>query len=112
MKKLSKRDKAALLGVDNSTLYNWRKHKPNLYRIVMLGFEFDALLEQMRQNADELERIDEKIRQEIQAFGGKISGALTRLDTAISELRISGLTQEQTSVVLSDVFFRYANECE
>lgn len=60
MKKLSKRDKAALLGVDNSTLYNWRKHKPNLYRIVMLGFEFDALLEQMRQNADELERIDEK----------------------------------------------------
>lgn len=75
MKKLSKRDKAALLGVDNSTLYNWRKHKPNLYRIVMLGFEFDALLEQMRQNADELERIDEKIRQEIQAFGGKISGA-------------------------------------
>lgn len=41
----------------------------------MLGFEFDALLEQMRQNADELERIDEKIRQEIQAFGGKISGA-------------------------------------
>lgn len=52
MKKLSKRDKAALLGVDNSTLYNWRKHKPNLYRIVMLGFEFDALLEQMRQNAD------------------------------------------------------------
>ena len=75
MKKLSKRDKAALLGVDNSTLYNWRKHKPNLYRIVMLGFEFDALLEQMRQNTDELERIDEKIRQEIQAFGGKIAGA-------------------------------------
>lgn len=37
---------------------------------------------------------------------------LTRLDTAISELRISGLTQEQTSVVLSDVFFLYANECE
>lgn len=75
MKKLSKRDKAALLGVDNSTLYNWRKHKPNLYRIVMLGFEFDALLEQMRQNTDELERIDEKIRQEIQAFGGKILSA-------------------------------------
>ena len=112
MKKLSKRDKAALLGVDNSTLYNWRKHKPNLYRIVMLGFEFDALLEQMRQNADELERIDEKIRQEIQAFGGKMAGVLTRLDTAIIELRISGLTQEQTSVVLSDVFFRYANEYE
>lgn len=44
--------------------------------------------------------------------GAEMAGVLTRLDTAISELRISGLTQEQTSVVLSDVFFRYANECE
>lgn len=44
--------------------------------------------------------------------GVEMAGVLTRLDTAISELRISGLTQEQTSVVLSDVFFRYSNECE
>lgn len=44
--------------------------------------------------------------------GAEMAGVLTRLDTAISELRISGLTQEQTSVVLSDVFFRYANERE
>lgn len=42
----------------------------------------------------------------------EMAGVLTRLDTAISELRISGLMQEQISVVLSDVFFRYANECE
>ena len=67
MKKLSKRDKAAILGIDNSTLYNWRKHKPNLYRIVMLGFEFDALLEQARQNADELAKIDEEIKKEIES---------------------------------------------
>lgn len=44
--------------------------------------------------------------------GVEMAGVLTRLDTAISELRISGLTQEQTRVVLSDVFFLYANECE
>lgn len=37
--------------------------------------------------------------------GAEMAGVLTRLDTAISELRISELTQEQTSVVLSDVFF-------
>ena len=55
------------MGIDNSTLYNWRKHKPNLYRIVMLGFEFDALLEQARQNADELAKIDEKIKAEIES---------------------------------------------
>ena len=87
MKKLSKRDKAALLGVDNSTLYNWRKHKPNLYRIVMLGFEFDALLEQMRQNADELERIDEKIRQEI--FKPLAAKFRARQRTSLDERRLS-----------------------
>lgn len=42
----------------------------------------------------------------------ELAGVVGRLDTAISELRISGLTQEQASVVLTDVFFRYANECE
>lgn len=42
----------------------------------------------------------------------ELAGVVGRLDTAISELRVSGLTQEQTSVVLTDVFFRYANECE
>ena len=42
----------------------------------------------------------------------ELAGVVARLDTAISELRVSGLTQEQSSVVLTDVFFRYANECE
>ena len=81
MKKMSKRDKAGYLGIDNSTLYNWRKHKPNLYRIVMLGFEFDALIEQARRNADELEKIDEKIRQDIDgAKKGKNLGDLGDLE--------------------------------
>ena len=65
MKKKSKRDKAAYLGVDNSTLYNWRKYKPNLYRIVMLGFEFDTLLAQSKMQYEELLQLDEKIKQEI-----------------------------------------------
>lgn len=42
----------------------------------------------------------------------ELAGIVSSLDTAISELRLSGLTQEQASVVLTDVFFRYANECE
>lgn len=45
MTKKSKRDMAYELDIDVSTLYNWRKYKPNLYRIVMLGFKFDELLE-------------------------------------------------------------------
>lgn len=69
--KKSKRDKAAYLGVDNSTLYNWRKYKPNLYRIVMLGFEFDAFLEQSKKNLQELSQIDEQIKDEIQKHSTK-----------------------------------------
>lgn len=69
--KKSKRDKAAYLGIDNSTLYNWRKYKPNLYRIVMLGFEFDAFLEQSKKNLQELSQIDEQIKDEIQKHSTK-----------------------------------------
>lgn len=72
MKKQSKRDKAGYLGVDNSTLYNWRRFKPNLYRIVMLGFEFDALLSQQKSHFELLSMIDDEIRAEIKRFGGEL----------------------------------------
>lgn len=65
LKKKSNRDKAAYLGVDNSTLYNWRKHKPNLYRIVMLGFEFDTLLAQSKAHLQELLKVEETIEKEL-----------------------------------------------
>lgn len=52
--KLTKRDMAGILGIDTKTLYNWRKNKPELYRIVMLGFKFDKLLEQSEKNYNEL----------------------------------------------------------
>ena len=39
---------AYYLDIDVSTLYNWRKHKPNLYHIVMLGFKFDEAIEQSK----------------------------------------------------------------
>ena len=71
MKKRSNRDKAGYLGVDNSTLYNWRKYKPNLYRIVMLGFEFDALLEQQKAHSQALMLIKERIEDEISHFSVK-----------------------------------------
>lgn len=72
MKKQSKRDKAGYLGVDNSTLYNWRRFKPNLYRIVMLGFEFDALLSQQKSHFEALAMIDDRIKAEIKHFGGEL----------------------------------------
>lgn len=56
-KKLTKRSMAGILKVDAKTLYNWRKNKPELYRIVMLGFKFDELLSQAHQTAKDLETI-------------------------------------------------------
>ncbi|HEH4528974.1 TPA: transcriptional regulator [Campylobacter jejuni] len=58
MIKKSKRDMAYELDIDVSTLYNWRKYKPNLYRIVMLGFKFDELLENSKKTHEELLHIE------------------------------------------------------
>lgn len=57
---LSKRDMAEILNIDTKTLYNWKKNKPELYRIVMLGFKFDELLKQAENNLDELQKIAEE----------------------------------------------------
>ncbi|EAJ6089931.1 transcriptional regulator, partial [Campylobacter jejuni] len=59
MTKKSKRDMAYELDIDVSTLYNWRKYKPNLYRIVMLGFKFDELLENSKKTHEELLHIEQ-----------------------------------------------------
>ncbi|EKD6929792.1 transcriptional regulator, partial [Campylobacter coli] len=65
MTKKSKRDMAYELDIDVSTLYNWRKYKPNLYRIVMLGFKFDELLENSKKTHEELLYIEQTIQDEI-----------------------------------------------
>lgn len=57
---LSQRDIAGILKVDTKTLYNWRKNKPELYRIVMLGFKFDDLLKQAQKNLNELQNLAEE----------------------------------------------------
>ncbi|EIC6073581.1 TPA: transcriptional regulator, partial [Campylobacter coli] len=61
MTKKSKRDMAYELDIDVSTLYNWRKYKPNLYRIVMLGFKFDELLDNSKKTHEELLHIEQTI---------------------------------------------------
>ena len=69
--KRTKRDMAYYLDIDVSTLYNWRKCKPNLYRIVMLGFKFDEMIETQKRLSDELEGTEQEIRQEIEEYGCK-----------------------------------------
>ena len=51
---------AGYLGVATATLRNWRREKPNLYKTVMKGFEFDKAVEEARQHYEKLKEISEK----------------------------------------------------
>ena len=57
---MTQRDMAGYLGVDVKTLRNWRKEKPNLYKTVMKGFEFDKAVEEARLHYEKLKEISEK----------------------------------------------------
>ncbi|MBN1840380.1 MAG: hypothetical protein JW802_10105 [Campylobacterales bacterium] len=38
---MNKRDIAGYLGINRTTLYNWEKERPNLYKTIMLGLMID-----------------------------------------------------------------------
>lgn len=58
---MTQRDMAGYLGVTPMTLRNWRKEKPNLYKIVMQGFAFDEAIESAKENYEKLEALKEKV---------------------------------------------------
>lgn len=61
---MTQRDKAIHLDIDVKTLRNWKKYKPNLYKIVMLGFAFEDVVEKSKQNYEELKALqDESLKQ-------------------------------------------------
>ena len=54
---LTQQDMARLLGVDAKTLRNWRKHKPELYKKVMQGFQLEQAVEEAKRHYEKLEEI-------------------------------------------------------
>lgn len=50
---------ARILGITPMTLRNWRKEKPNLYKIIMQGFAFDEAIEEAKKNYEKLETLRE-----------------------------------------------------
>ena len=56
---MTQRDMAGYLGITTVTLRNWRKHKPQLYEIVIKGFAFDELVEQSKKSYDEVKVLQE-----------------------------------------------------
>jgi hypothetical protein len=54
MAKMTKRDIAGYLGVDVQTLRNWKKTRPNLYRVIMQGLLIDEVVAQSKENHEKL----------------------------------------------------------
>jgi len=57
---MTKRDIAGFLGVDTKTLYNWEKHKPNLYKTVMKGLAYDEIVELNKKTYEKAKEMGEK----------------------------------------------------
>ena len=58
---MTQRDMAGYLGVSTATIRNWRKEKPNLYKIIMQGFAFEEAIESAKENYEKLEALREKV---------------------------------------------------
>jgi hypothetical protein len=58
---MTQRDMAGYLGITPVTLRNWRKEKPNLYKIIMQGFAFEEAIESAKENYEKLEALKEKV---------------------------------------------------
>ena len=54
---MNKRDVAGYLGINRTTLYNWEKERPNLYKTIMLGLAVDEMIEQSQKNLDKLKSL-------------------------------------------------------
>ena len=58
---MTQRDKAIYLDITPVTLRNWRKNKPNLYKIIMLGFAFEKAVDKSKEIYEELANLKEDI---------------------------------------------------
>lgn len=54
---MTQRDMAGILDIDVKTLRNWRKHKPELYKKVLQGFQLELALQEAKDHYERLEKI-------------------------------------------------------
>ncbi|AFV96797.1 MULTISPECIES: hypothetical protein [unclassified Sulfuricurvum] len=60
--KLTQQDMARILDITTATLRNWRKDKPNLYKIVMQGFAVEDAKNTLRESIEKLESAGESTK--------------------------------------------------
>jgi hypothetical protein len=56
---MTQRDMAGYLGVSTATIRNWRKEKPNLYKIIMQGFAVEDVKKLLKESMEKLESAGE-----------------------------------------------------
>ena len=61
---MTQRDKAIHLDVDVKTLRRWKKTRPNLYKIIMLGFAFEEAVKKSKENYEALEKLERDVLSE------------------------------------------------
>lgn len=54
---MTQRDMAGYLGITPMTLRNWRKEKPNLYRIIMQGFALEDVKKRLQETLDDVNHL-------------------------------------------------------
>jgi hypothetical protein len=57
---MTQRDMAGYLDITPMTLRNWRKDKPNLYKIVMQGFAVEDVKKTLQESMEKLESAGEE----------------------------------------------------
>lgn len=50
---------AGYLGITTVTIRNWRRDKPNLYKIIMQGFAVEDVKKTLRESLEKLESVGE-----------------------------------------------------
>ena len=58
--KLTQQDMARILDITPMTLRNWRKDKPNLYKIIMQGFVVEDVKKILQESMEKLESAGEE----------------------------------------------------
>jgi len=56
---MTQRDMAGYLGVSTATIRNWRKDKPNLYKIIMQGFAVEDVKKLLKESIEKIESAGE-----------------------------------------------------
>jgi hypothetical protein len=59
---MTQRDMAGYLEITPMTLRNWKKYKPNLYKIIMQGFAVEDVKKLLKESVERLESAGEEKR--------------------------------------------------